>query len=172
MPWREGRSREKSRALNQAAWRNGLVRKHFSSSWRSKERIAKSSLTLALRERGALRGRIDVISKWEADDGVRGIHRLNPQLLWRQRAERELLSPCILNVWLKEVSPVWFSEKDTLARRTWKKFSTSLERKSQRTNSTVSYILPSAMIKIAGVKSNDKINFKEFCDFFYISKLD
>lgn len=27
-----------------------------------------------------------------------------------------------------------------------------------------------AMIKIAGVKSNDKINFKEFCDFFY--KLD
>ncbi len=29
-----------------------------------------------------------------------------------------------------------------------------------------------AMIKIAGVKSNDKINFKEFCDFFYISKLD
>lgn len=24
-----------------------------------------------------------------------------------------------------------------------------------------------AMIKIAGVKSNDKINFKEFCDFFY-----
>ena len=23
------------------------------------------------------------------------------------------------------------------------------------------------MIKIAGVKSNDKINFKEFCDFFY-----
>lgn len=26
------------------------------------------------------------------------------------------------------------------------------------------------MIKIAGVKSNDKINFKEFVDFFY--KLD
>lgn len=24
-----------------------------------------------------------------------------------------------------------------------------------------------AMIKIAGVKSNDKINFKEFVDFFY-----
>jgi len=24
-----------------------------------------------------------------------------------------------------------------------------------------------AMIKIAGVKSNDKINFKEFYDFFY-----
>lgn len=24
-----------------------------------------------------------------------------------------------------------------------------------------------AMIKIAGVKSNDKINFKEFMDFFY-----
>lgn len=24
-----------------------------------------------------------------------------------------------------------------------------------------------AMIKIAGVKSNDKINFKEFIDFFY-----
>ena len=23
------------------------------------------------------------------------------------------------------------------------------------------------MIKIAGVKSSDKINFKEFCDFFY-----
>ena len=23
------------------------------------------------------------------------------------------------------------------------------------------------MIKIAGVKSNDKINFREFCDFFY-----
>ena len=25
----------------------------------------------------------------------------------------------------------------------------------------------STMIKIAGVKSNDKINFKEFMDFFY-----
>ena len=25
----------------------------------------------------------------------------------------------------------------------------------------------SAMIKIAGIKSNDKINFKEFVDFFY-----
>lgn len=24
-----------------------------------------------------------------------------------------------------------------------------------------------AMVKIAGVKSNDKINFKEFVDFFY-----
>ena len=28
-------------------------------------------------------------------------------------------------------------------------------------------ILYSAMIKIAGIKSNDKINFKEFVDFFY-----
>ena len=27
-------------------------------------------------------------------------------------------------------------------------------------------IQPLAMIKIAGVKSNDKINFKEFVDFF------
>ena len=26
---------------------------------------------------------------------------------------------------------------------------------------------PTAMIKIAGTKSNDKINFKEFVDFFY-----
>ena len=26
---------------------------------------------------------------------------------------------------------------------------------------------PIAMIKIAGIKSNDKINFKEFVDFFY-----
>ena len=36
--------------------------------------------------------------------------------------------------------------------------------------STVSLIIsnrPTAMIKIAGVKSNDKINFKEFVDFFY-----
>ena len=28
-------------------------------------------------------------------------------------------------------------------------------------------ILYVAMIKIAGIKSNDKINFKEFVDFFY-----
>ena len=28
-------------------------------------------------------------------------------------------------------------------------------------------ILYTAMIKIAGIKSNDKINFKEFVDFFY-----
>ena len=28
-------------------------------------------------------------------------------------------------------------------------------------------ILYAAMIKIAGIKSNDKINFKEFVDFFY-----
>ena len=31
-------------------------------------------------------------------------------------------------------------------------------------NLTIFYI---AMIKIAGIKSNDKINFKEFVDFFY-----
>ena len=31
----------------------------------------------------------------------------------------------------------------------------------------ISIITLLAMIKIAGVKSNDKINFKEFVDFFY-----
>ena len=29
------------------------------------------------------------------------------------------------------------------------------------------FIVTTAMIKIAGTKSNDKINFKEFVDFFY-----
>lgn len=36
-------------------------------------------------------------------------------------------------------------------------------------NSHKAYLINNsiAMIKIAGVKSNDKINFKEFVDFFY-----
>jgi len=33
--------------------------------------------------------------------------------------------------------------------------------------SKCAYIKSIAMVKIAGVKSNDKINFKEFVDFFY-----
>lgn len=34
-------------------------------------------------------------------------------------------------------------------------------------SSKVEVLFLLAMIKIAGVKSNDKINFKEFVDFFY-----
>ena len=34
-------------------------------------------------------------------------------------------------------------------------------------NTNITIIICIAMIKIAGIKSNDKINFKEFVDFFY-----
>jgi hypothetical protein len=36
-----------------------------------------------------------------------------------------------------------------------------------RLGSFLNTILSLAMIKIAGVKSNDKINFREFVEFFY-----
>ena len=38
---------------------------------------------------------------------------------------------------------------------------------SQRESNWRVFACAIAMIKIAGTKSNDKINFKEFVDFFY-----
>lgn len=114
--------------------------------------------------------------------GVWWVHRGHSRIVHGYFIRGKLPGTRFFYVWRWEVSTlfIWFNlaldgvERATFARATWNKCLNCWERQSPTRNWQVSayilvvnWLLYLAMIKIATQKSNDKINFKDFVDFFY-----